>query len=410
MCSLTHCRGRDVHQVQLNAASQSLHPSSSSSSCVTQGGSTGIKEVYVPSTIRLHAFPCPAHLSLGSILRSEAKMTFYDDIYPFYPLQRTAFIVSGRLLAIILVFLMLAVGLLLILPGIRGRTRVFWMLRIMTSLFIGVVIVALNFTNSWAEARMTTNATYKSFSNAVIQAEVGLHVGLYGINVTLRGNPIVQFNETINYNEMFSWHDIAEEEYEQALIKGLPNPILYIVEKFTLSSPCGMIFQYSYSGRFASATLWTAFCCWILANILFFLPDVVYAGYMTMATAAFIFFSMASFSTIKNVPRCVFSIGEDSFVTEYSHSFWLALATGVLCTIIGFFVVMLYFLMPEKVKAAFSLRFDSYEDEDKSCPEGYLNSVFLNGEMHLPLTPKVTPVSRNATSSYCHQEYFPALQ
>lgn len=70
------------------------------------------------------------------------------------------------------------------------------------------------------------------------------------------GNPIVQFNETINYNEMFSWHDIAEEEYEQALIKGLPNPILYIVEKFTLSSPCGMIFQYSYSGRFASATLW----------------------------------------------------------------------------------------------------------------------------------------------------------
>uniref|UniRef100_A0A3P9PK69 Dual oxidase maturation factor 2 n=2 Tax=Poecilia reticulata TaxID=8081 RepID=A0A3P9PK69_POERE len=337
-------------------------------------------------------------------------MTFYDDIYPFYPLQRTAFIVSGRLLAIILVFLMLAVGLLLILPGIRGRTRVFWMLRIMTSLFIGVVIVALNFTNSWAEARMTTNATYKSFSNAVIQAEVGLHVGLYGINVTLRGNPIVQFNETINYNEMFSWHDIAEEEYEQALIKGLPNPILYIVEKFTLSSPCGMIFQYSYSGRFASATLWTAFCCWILANILFFLPDVVYAGYMTMATAAFIFFSMASFSTIKNVPRCVFSIGEDSFVTEYSHSFWLALATGVLCTIIGFFVVMLYFLMPEKVKAAFSLRFDSYEDEDKSCPEGYLNSVFLNGEMHLPLTPKVTPVSRNATSSYCHQEYFPALQ
>ncbi|MEQ2198586.1 hypothetical protein XENOCAPTIV_015056 [Xenoophorus captivus] len=145
---------------------------------------------------------------------------------------------------------------------------------------------------------MTTNATYKSFSNAVIQAEVGLHVGLYGINVTLRGNPIVQFNETINYNEMFSWHDIVEEEYEQALVKGLPNPILYIVEKFTLSS-----------------------------------PFVLYAAYMTMATAAFIFFSMASFSTIMNVPRCVFSIGEDSFVTEYSHSFWLALATALLTKI-----------------------------------------------------------------------------
>lgn len=34
---------------------------------------------------------------------------------------------------------------------------------------------------------MTTNATYKSFSNAVVNADIGLHVGLYGINVTLKG-------------------------------------------------------------------------------------------------------------------------------------------------------------------------------------------------------------------------------
>jgi len=46
---------------------------------------------------------------------------------------------------------------------------------------------ALNYTNNWAEGRTTTNATYKSFSNAVVDAEIGLHVGLYGINVTLRG-------------------------------------------------------------------------------------------------------------------------------------------------------------------------------------------------------------------------------
>ncbi|XP_008289001.1 dual oxidase maturation factor 1 [Stegastes partitus] len=317
-------------------------------------------------------------------------MTFYDDIYPFYPLQRTAFIFSGRLLTIILVFLVLAVSLLLILPGIRGKSRLFWMFRIIISLFIGAVIVALNFTSDWAEASVTTNATYKSFSNAVINADIGLHVGLYGINVTLKGNPVVQFNETINYNEVFSWHGTMKEEYEDALERGLPNPILYIAEKFTLTSPCGLIFQYRYSGRYASATLWTAFCCWMLANILFSMPVILYAGYMMIATAAFIFFSMASFSTIMNVPQCVFSIGTASFETEYSHSFWLALATGVLCTIIGILVVMFNCLVPEKIKEAFSVGVDSYDDDDVSYGEGYMNSVFIDGVTISPLTTKIT--------------------
>ncbi|XP_023139888.2 dual oxidase maturation factor 1 [Amphiprion ocellaris] len=316
-------------------------------------------------------------------------MTFYDDIYPFYILQRTAFIFSTRLLTIILVFLVVAVGLLLILPGIRGKSRVFWMFRIIISLFIGAVIVALNFTSDWAEASVTTNATYKSFSNAVINADIGLHVGLYGINVTLKGNPVVQFNETINYNEVFSWHDTMAEVYEDALERGLPNPILYIAEKFTLTSPCGLIFQYRYSGRYASATLWTAFCCWMLANILFSMPVILYAGYMMIATAAFIFFSMASFSTIMNVPQCVFSIGTASFEAEYSRSFWLALATGVLCTIIGILVVMFDFLVPEKIKEVFSVDMDSDEDDDVSYGEGYMNSVFIDGVTISPLPTKL---------------------
>uniref|UniRef100_A0A8C9WX60 Dual oxidase maturation factor 2 n=1 Tax=Sander lucioperca TaxID=283035 RepID=A0A8C9WX60_SANLU len=291
-------------------------------------------------------------------------MTFYDDIYPFYPLQRTSFIFSGRLLTIILVFLVLAVSLLLILPGIRGKSRLFWMIRIIISLFIGVVIV---------------------------------------------GNPVVQFNETIDYNEMFNWHDTIDEEYEEALEKGLPNPILYIAEKFTLSSPCGLIFQYRYSGRYASATLWTAFCCWMLTNILFSMPVILYAGYMMMATAAFIFFSMASFSTIMNVPQCVFSIGTDSFETEYSHSFWLALATGKDKKLHIHFICLLVLTNIQYRAKAFSVGVDSYEDEDDSYEQGYLNSVFLDGVTVSPLTSKGTAVSwqhseGNITLSFIYKQ------
>ncbi|XP_067090541.1 dual oxidase maturation factor 2 [Osmerus mordax] len=304
-------------------------------------------------------------------------MTFYNDIYPFYPLQRTSFIFSTHLLTIILVFLVITVSFLLILPGIRGKSRVFWMCRIIISLFIGVVIVALNFTSDWAEARIVTNATYKSFSNAEVNAEVGLHVGLYGINITLKGNPVMQLNETIDYNEMFEWKDTIDKYYEEALEKGLPNPILYIAEKFTLHSPCGLIYQYRFSGRYASATLWTAFCCWLVANILFSMPVILYAGYMMVATAAFIFFSMASFSTIMNLPSCTFTIGTESLETSYSHSFWLALATGVLCAVIGAVVVLLDCLIPEKIREAFSVDMDSSEDDEVNFGKGYINSSFL---------------------------------
>uniref|UniRef100_A0A4W4EYM6 Dual oxidase 2 n=1 Tax=Electrophorus electricus TaxID=8005 RepID=A0A4W4EYM6_ELEEL len=260
-------------------------------------------------------------------------MTFYDDIYPFYPQQRTSFIFNTSLLTVILVFLVLAVSFLLILPGIRGKSRILWTFRILTSLFIGLVLV---------------------------------------------GDPVMQLNETIDYNEMFAWSSDIDGEYAEALEKGLPNPILYIAEKFTFHNPCGLIYQYRYSGRYASATLWTAFCCWLVANILFSMPVILYAGYMMAATATLIFISMASFSTIYSLPQCRFTIGTGSFQTDFSHSFWLALATGLLCAVIGIAVILLDILIPEKMREAFSVGLDS-ADEDVYFGEGYLNTNFLEG-------------------------------
>ncbi|XP_051740866.1 dual oxidase maturation factor 1 isoform X1 [Ctenopharyngodon idella] len=333
---------------------------------------------------RTHIFPCCFTALVASaalVLACGGKMTFYDGIYPFYPLQRSPFIIDISLLVVILVFSVLAVSFIVILPGIRGKSRLFWMFRIIISLFIGVVLVVLNFTGDWAEARVKANATYKSFSNAVVSAEVGLHVGLYGINITLKGEPVSQINETINYNEIFRWSSSVDEQYGDALERGLPNPILYIAEKFTRTSACGLIYQYRYSGRFASANLWTAFCCWLVANILFSMPVILYAGYMMIATAAFIFFSMASFSTIYNVPQCDFSIGAESLRTDYSYSFWIALATGLLCAVIGLVVVLLDCLFPARMREAFSVGVDN-EDDECHTGEGYLNSGFLEGVIH----------------------------
>lgn len=67
-----------------------------------------------------------------------------------------------------------------------------------------------------------------------------------------------QLNETIDYNEHFNWRlgENYAEEYSKALEKGLPDPVLYLAEKFTPSSPCGLYRQYRLAGHYASATLW----------------------------------------------------------------------------------------------------------------------------------------------------------
>lgn len=64
--------------------------------------------------------------------------------------------------------------------------------------------------------------------------------------------------------------------------------------------------------------------------------------------------------------------------------------SGVLCTLVGLAVVLLNFMMPERIKEAFSTGVDSYEDEGAVHEEGFLNSVFLDGVTISPLTLKPT--------------------
>lgn len=162
-----------------------------------------------------------------------------------------------------------------------------------------------------------TNTSYKAFSTEQVQGHVGLHVGLVGVNITLKGEeaaarripgagewsrgssedrsqptaqpaspvglappplshpkpllseaagvlwlcagtPVKQLNETIDYNEQFTWRldEDYTKEYVDALQKGLPDPVLYLAEKFTPSSPCGLYQKYHLAGHYASATLW----------------------------------------------------------------------------------------------------------------------------------------------------------
>ncbi|XP_006831759.1 PREDICTED: dual oxidase maturation factor 2 [Chrysochloris asiatica] len=279
-------------------------------------------------------------------------MTLWNGELPFYPQPRHAAGFCVPLLIVILVFLALAASFLFILPGIRGHSRWFWLVRILLSLFIGAEIVAVHFSAEWFVGSVSTNTSYKAFSAARVSAQVGLHVGLEGINITLTGTPVQQLNETIDYNEKFSWRlgENYAEEYTEALEKGLPDPVLYLAEKFTPRSPCGLYHHYRLAGYYASATLWVAFSLWLLSNVLLSMPVPLYGGLALLTTGAFALFAVFAFTSISSAPFCLFHLGSATLTTHYGAAFWVTLATGILCLLLGGVVVILHYMRPSALR------------------------------------------------------------
>ncbi|NXQ34188.1 DOXA1 factor, partial [Alaudala cheleensis] len=296
-------------------------------------------------------------------------MTLWDGSYPFYPGANACFPFDTTRAVIITVFLSMLVTFLIILPGIRGRGRLFWFLRLVLGLFMGAVILTVQFTRDWETGWVQANTSYKSFSPVQVNADIGLHIGLAGLNITLRGNPVNQINETINYNEHFPWDFGADYErsYGEGLQKGLPSPILYVAEKFSRQSPCAVHRQYRIAGHYVSLSLWLAFCMWLISILLFSMSVLLYGGQMLLLTAALILSSLLVFSTARNTLKCPIQFGSVSLRTDYGESFWLTLAAG-LCLLLGLGILILNSLQPEKLKLIFSLDKSSEEEKwDKSC-------------------------------------------
>uniref|UniRef100_A0A672USW4 Dual oxidase maturation factor 1 n=1 Tax=Strigops habroptila TaxID=2489341 RepID=A0A672USW4_STRHB len=253
-------------------------------------------------------------------------MTLWNGSFPFYPGANACFPFDTTQAVIVSIFLSLLATFIIILPGIRGRGRLFWFLRVVMGLFVGAVVLSEDWETGW----VTANTSYKSFSRALVNMDIGLHIGLAGVNVTLVGNPVYQLNETINYNEHFAWSFDADYDhsYDEGLEKGLPTPILYVAEKFTSQSPCGVHRQYRISSHYASLTLWMAFCTWLISILLFSMPILLYGGYMLLLTAVLMLFSLLFFFTARSTAKCPIRFGTASLKTDYGGSFWLTLATG----------------------------------------------------------------------------------
>ena len=162
------------------------------------------------------------------------------------------------------------------------------------ALWIGTVLLVTNFAYTWHTDNACVRTQYKAYTpvhaEIEIQAEVGLHIGLRGINITLVERAYAECTgqgsqeeidryyedrpfpgESINYNEAFRWADPWLEgrfgfgrfasrlnrEFREAQFTGDPYPILWIAEYFTLDGEQLRWFRkYRQGGWYAHIFLW----------------------------------------------------------------------------------------------------------------------------------------------------------
>nr|XP_002128668.1 dual oxidase maturation factor 1-like [Ciona intestinalis] len=311
-----------------------------------------------------------------------------------HPAMPTAVTSDVLEIGFVFAFCILAFSFVLIIPGYKGVSRLYMLLRVVISLFIGASIFLGVLGQDWESAEIETKTAYKAFTKTEIHAKVGMKIGLGSVNVTLKGTPIYQtvghsdsvnFTERIDYNERFHWAwrqgrigfgpyaGRINQEFRQAQYRGVPLPIQWVAEYFTLD---GELIRwgrsYRTAGWFANQVLWTAVPVWLIANILSCVV-LFYAGCMFMVTSVFMFVSLIIWSTIKWGTQPLSIPFEDGVLyTHYGSSFWLVVSGGIVSFLYGAIIAMMDTFTPQLIADFFGIDvlkdseefFHKHEDDD----------------------------------------------
>ncbi|XP_062591374.1 dual oxidase maturation factor 1-like [Saccostrea cucullata] len=281
---------------------------------------------------------------LFDAFRSNGGPTYYESF-------KTPWMADILDAGLIYAFLSLGFSFFIILPGIRGKERIYTFIRIALTLYIGGVIVLCNFSTEWEVAEATNVRTkYKAGSSGEITADIGVHIGFRGINITLKaeGENRGPFNETINYNENFDWRweqgrfgfgifaGRFNQEFRARQFRGTPFPIIWIAEYFVFDGE-GVRWgrHYRQAGWYAHILMWLALPLWIITVILFFIL-LKYGAYMLMLTGGLMVSANITWATNRNPFELMIPFSaEHRLEFHYGPCFYVNLFTGILCIVLG---------------------------------------------------------------------------
>ncbi|XP_018013935.1 dual oxidase maturation factor 1-like [Hyalella azteca] len=307
-----------------------------------------------------------------------------------YPEQKTAVTYDVLETGWIVAFCSLAVSLSLIVPVQPKRMLV--ILRVLLSLLLGGVIMACNFGHGWEVGELSTPTPYKPGSPTEIHAHIGVKFGLRALNITLRTEspPTHDLaNETINYNEQFSWTwpqgragfgpfaGRFNREFRMHQQRGTPLPILWIAEYLTFDGE-GIRFgrHYRIAGWYAHICIWAALPAWILTMILSNMV-VRYGATMLSLTGACLTTAAILWASVRNsfelaVP---FDPPHKILTTKFGVHWYLALIVGIVSMLTGLLLFILDYNNHDLACELLGINPIAYVEEEYEEDEGLTNAA-----------------------------------
>lgn len=365
---------------------------------------------------------------------------FREPGYPaHYPPLKTPVRADVTYLGIIFAFAILGFSFLVVIPGIRGaKKRICFVIRVFLSLFICATIILSLHGQEWEVASIHNVPTYyKAFSHQEIHADISVNIGLKNVNITLKGIPEEQKEgqlkgERIDYNERFNFDGgqgragfgrfagRIQREFREAQWKGLPYPILWIAEYFTLDGE-GIRWgrYYRWAGFYTNIVLWFAFPLWLISMILQFLVIRYCAMFLCMTGLSMLSGNIIYAAMKFGVPLAIpFGAGEELTLSfTKGGSFYLCMIGGLVALFSGVLILIADEFSPLKTSEFFNVDpLISYEDTfvpDDTAEQNSDEALYMNGAQ-AKLRPQYRPSrhplfhkkndQRKTRASYAAQE------
>uniref|UniRef100_A0A915PG86 DUOXA-like protein C06E1.3 n=1 Tax=Setaria digitata TaxID=48799 RepID=A0A915PG86_9BILA len=277
--------------------------------------------------------------------RENGDPTWFGD-------NRTPVVFDLQIFALASIFITPLLAFLIILPGVR-HYRIASTIAFVLSTTVGAVILISIHYPSWHQGSTRIYSAYRAFTTDKLDAILGVRMGLKHVNVTLTSVPKTESKslhhslDGLEFNERFEFLNVfsMEMELEKSLKKGLPYPILKIIEYLSVDR-AGFVWgrQYRLSGYYTIYLLWTAFAFWIVQILMLclvphnFAKLVVIVGILIIS-ADFVYFTFVPKNFQIKFPSSDGSISVLDF--HFSTCFYTTLTAGITSVIYGGILLIL---------------------------------------------------------------------